>query len=348
LQTVDNVESEPEAGAGVEIEIETKVEAHNAFAGARARGAPTAKVRAAKLPATPVDTVQQVATYRPDNPLGHGYFGVLRAIATELWRWRWLTTQLFRRDLASFYKQSFLGVVWMLVLPLITIGSFVLLQDTGVVSVGEITAPYAVYAAVSVAIWQLFARGLVAGAGSLAGAGEMIKQVNFSRKSLVIAVMGQPLLSFIVLLAAAACLLAYYVFTGFDYAPGLGLVVFPLSLIPIAMLTLGLAFVLALVNAVSRDVSSLLSVGLMFLMLVTPILYERPAEAGGSVAREISILLSQYNPLYYLVVGPRDLLLHGRMMQVDGFLISTAVAWSVFVVGIVSFHLAEARVAERV
>ena len=288
-----------------------------------------------------------VATYRPDNPLRRGYFALLGDIARELWLSRWLTFQLFRRDLAGFYKQSSLGLFWVIVMPLITIGSFVFLRDTGVVSVGAIGVPYALYAAVSVAVWQLFARGVVAGSGALASAGEMLKQVNFSRKSLVIAVMGQPLLSFFVLLVAVGGLLIFNVARGFEYLPGLGVLLFPLSLIPIALLTLGLAFLVALVNAVSRDVSSLLTVALTFLMLVTPILYERPT-SGGSVARDISILLSEYNPLYYLVVGPRELLLHGQMAHVEGFLISTAIAWSVFVIGIVSFHLAEARVAERV
>lgn len=303
-----------------------------------------------EAPPRPAVRSQSVATYRPDNPLQHGYFGLLRDIIRELWQSRWLTLQLFRRDLAGFYKQSFLGVFWVILMPLITIGSFVLLENTGVVSAGAIAVPYALYAAVGVAVWQLFARGIVAGAGSLASAGEMIKQVNFSRKSLVIAVMGQPLLSFCVLLIAVAGLMVFYAINGSDISPGFGVLLFPFSLIPIVMLTMGCAFVLALVNAVSRDVSSMLSVGLMFLMLVTPILYEPPTPDGsaGGAARQISVLLSEYNPLYYLVVGPRDLLLHGQLGHADGYWISTAIAWSVFLVGAVSFHLAEARIAERV
>src|SRR5688500_3157633 len=87
------------------------------------------------------DASERVVTYLPDNSLRRGYFSVFGDIARELSRTHWLTYQLFKRDVVSFYKQSLLGAFWIVFVPLVTLGTFVLLKGCGVVAVSKLDAP---------------------------------------------------------------------------------------------------------------------------------------------------------------------------------------------------------------
>jgi ABC-type polysaccharide/polyol phosphate export permease len=82
-------------------------------------------------------------------------------------------------------------------------------------------------------------------------------------------------------------------------------------------------------------------------MLLTPVLYERPPPRGDWASRLLSTV-TEYNPLYYLIEAPRDLVLQGRIFEWRGFLISAALSVAVFVLSLLGFHLTETRIAERV
>jgi lipopolysaccharide transport system permease protein len=288
-----------------------------------------------------------VTTYLPDNSLRKGHLSLWRDIVVELRDTRWLTYQLFKRDLAAFYKQSLLGGLWLIAVPLVTVGTFVVLSGSGVVSVGRMDAPYPIFAVLGVAVWQLFAQGLVAAANSLVQGGEMLSRINFSKKSLVLGSMGRAVVSFAVLAALALGLFIFYAASNhYHYAPSLALLWLPLSLVPTLLLTLGLGFYLALLNGVMRDIGNVLAMLLTFLMLLTPVLYERP-NAGGGMAGMLAAF-TEYNPLYYLVAAPRELVLLGTVNELTGFGISSAVSLVVFLLALLSFHLTETRIAERI
>lgn len=292
---------------------------------------------------------EQIVTYVPDNTLRHGYASIAGDIARELVDNRWLTYQLLKRDVLAFYKQSLLGVFWMLLVPLITIGSFIALRGSGVVSAGETAAPYPIFAGLGVAVWQLFAQGLVSGSNALVQGGEMITRINFSKKSLIIASLGRTLVSFGVMSVLVVVLFVVYRFQGYAHLPGPEIIVLPLVLLPTVLLTLGLSFFLSLINGIVRDIAAVLGVVVTFLMLLTPVLYERPRMPEG-VGEAGSWLVSatQYNPLFYLVSAPRDIVLEGRVEHLQGFLLSSAGALVFFGVALVSFHLTETRIAERI
>lgn len=295
------------------------------------------------------DSVKEITTYLPDNSVRQGYASLVGDIVVELWANRWLTFQLFKRDLSAFYKQSVLGGLWLLLIPLITVGTFVVLRGSGVVAAGEMSTPYPIFAVLGVAVWQLFAHGLVAAASSLVAGGDMISRINFSKKALIIGSMGRAVVSFAVLVALSLVMFGIYMSRGFAYTPTVGLLLVPLALIPTMLLTLGLGFYLALLNAVMRDIANMLGVVVTFLMLLTPVLYEAPklADDAGELARFFATL-TDYNPLYYLVSAPRELVLTGHVTEVRGFLISSAVSFGIFCFALVSFHLTETRITERI
>jgi lipopolysaccharide transport system permease protein len=279
---------------------------------------------------------ETITTYEPDNSLKKGYFSIFSEIYNEFSRSKWLTYQLFKRNFLTIYKQSFIGILWALIIPLVSVGTFVVLNGAGIFSIGNINVPYPIYAILGMAFWQLFATGLVAGSNSLVSAGSMISKINFSKKALVIASTGQAIISFLIQFVLVCILFVYY-----GVAPSIAILLIPIFILPLMLLTLGLGFIFALLNGVMRDIGNTISVLMTFLMFLTPVLYAKPT--GGILAQ-----VTDYNPLYYLVSAPRDIVLQGAVPEWEGFLIASAVSVIVFIICLIIFHLTETRVAERI
>ena len=277
-----------------------------------------------------------IRTYEPDNVLKQGYFHIFKEIFTELGRNRWLIYQLFKRDILAIYKQSFFGIFWAVFFPVLSIGTFMLLNRSGLFVVSGISVPYPVVAIIGMSIWQIFSSGLIASSNSLVKAGRMITKINFSKKSLVLASFGQSLIAFIVQLLLTISLLFY-----FGITPHWSIVLLPFLIIPVLLLTFGIGLLLSILNGIARDTANLVSVFMTFFLFLTPVLYKKPDTGFLSV-------ISEYNPIYYLITFPRELILQGKSTELYGFLISTLISIFIFLLCLFFFHLAETRVTERI
>lgn len=277
-----------------------------------------------------------VVTYEPDNCLKKGYLSLIKEIISELQWNKWLTYQLFKRDFTAMYKQSMIGILWIFIIPLANVVVFMVLNRSGIFNFGNVTVPYPIFAILGLAFWQLFASGIMAAGASLTNAGEMLTRINFSKKSLVVASLGKPLVSFMIQFVFVCILFALY-----RIVPSKGILVAPLVIVPIICLTLGIGFIVALLNAIIRDTGNILSLSMMFLMYLTPVLYARPIKG-------ILATVTKYNPMYYFVSAGRDLVLNGSIVEVKGLVISMAIAFVLFIVSLMMFHITETRIAERI
>ena len=138
-------------------------------------------------------TTMPEVTYTPDGPVRSGETSAVEAfvaLPVELWRNRDMIARLVRRDVQARYRQFFLGSLWVLLQPAITIGVFLVLNRTGVLNVGDLAVPYPLFALAGLTIWQLFAGAVENGTRSLASAGSLLIKVNVSKVALVVASLG--------------------------------------------------------------------------------------------------------------------------------------------------------------
>jgi len=279
---------------------------------------------------------ETVREYTPDSNLRDGFLKSWVKMVSRLSESRWLIWQLFQRDLKAVYKQSFIGVFWIFLMPLIALTTFILLNNSGILTVGEITAPYPLYALLGLSLWQIFSAGLVAATNSVTSAGQMIKKINFPMESLVFASVAQALVTFAIQGTAVLVLFAYY-----PTAPTPYILLAPVAAIPIIALTLGIGFITSLINGVTRDLEKAIGAIVSFLMFVTPVMYAKPAY--GILAAAAAV-----NPLYYLVEVPRSLILTGATTHLNEYVLSTIVALAVFLAGWRTFYLTQTRITERI
>ena len=134
--------------------------------------------------------MRKIRIYEPHKQLKQG-IKIWKEMFQELFDYRELIWRLFARDISAKYKQSLLGNAWSLILPFVTIGTFMYLNHAGILHIQQTSMPYPLYALIGLSVWQIFATGLNSGANSLIGAGDLVTKINFPREVLVIASMAQ-------------------------------------------------------------------------------------------------------------------------------------------------------------
>jgi lipopolysaccharide transport system permease protein len=280
--------------------------------------------------------VESEIIYLPDNAIRMGYLNLIRNMAKTFSRNPWLFWHFMVRDFNATYKQSYLGVFWAFALPAMSVGIFTLLKGAGILSVGDVEGPYILFAVTGMVFWQIFSQGIIASTSALTNAGWMITRVNFPREILVFSAVAQSLVSFLIQLIILGILFIWYRLT-----PPPTCVLLPVLILPLILMTLGLGFILSVLNAVFRDVGLVISYLVMFLLFITPVFYAK--KVHGFLG-----LISDYNPLYYLISVPRSLVITGITGDLVGYGLATFISVVIFFVGWMVFHLAGVRITERV
>jgi lipopolysaccharide transport system permease protein len=250
---------------------------------------------------------------------------------------RELIWRLFWRDFLARYRQSALGVAWIILQPLFLVGLFVAMNQAGIFQTTGLDLPYVPYALAGLALWQIFSGGVSSCSLALIEAGHLIAKINLPRSALVFAAFGQATAEFLVRLAitAMACLWYGLIPDGFSF------ILAAMATLPLCLLALGSGFVLAIAAALFRDVINATTMALSGLLLLTPVLY--PLKADSLLAK-----LNALNPLNYLINVPRDLALHGHSTDLSAYAISVGFALLVFLMGWRLFFIAQPHISERI
>jgi lipopolysaccharide transport system permease protein len=257
---------------------------------------------------------------------------------SELWRSRELLYFLTVRDLKVRYKQTFLGIVWAVLQPVLYMVVFTLFfsQVTTLYTAGQEYAPLALTGSV---IWLFFSNSVTLSAGSLVGSSALITKVYFPRllqaASPVIAALVDLALSSIVMLGIMAA---------YGYYPGVRvLVVFPFLALAIAT-AIGVGAWLAALNVKYRDVRFVIPFLLQLWMFASAVFYSSTAldfdEPWGT--------LFWANPMAGVVEGWRWGLLGGVHPAFGDVALSAIGGLVVFVVGVVYFRRKEREFADIV
>jgi len=229
------------------------------------------------------------------------------SIYADLYRYRELFANLFRRDLQTRYKGSVLGVAWSLVNPLVLMGIYVLVFS---LLWKVATFPhYALYLLVGLTVWLFFSSSLTMGSRSLVDSASLIKKVRFPRQLVPLSVVATQLVAFAAMLAVLIVVDAIVIPETRDTV-WLSL---PLALVVVAFVG-GISLAVACANVVFRDVEHLITAVLLPWFFLTPILY-RLEDLPGGVQRYdwVVTILRWVNPLTPPIYALRDPMFYGRL-----------------------------------
>ncbi len=253
----------------------------------------------------------------------------------ELWRHRELLYFLTWRDVKVRYKQTVLGMLWAVLQPVVRMMVFTVIFKTiaGLDSEGY---PYPVFLFAGLLPWQLFAGALRRSSESVVTNAPLIGKVYFPRLLIPASSVGAALVDHAFALLVLVGIMLYY-----GVAPGVGvLMVIPLALLS-ALAALAVGMVLSALTVAYRDFRHVLPFLVETWFFLTPVVWS-VAEAGR-FGRLVAL-----NPMCGIVEAYRAVLLPGRGLRVDIFLISLAVTAVCFVAGLLIFRRLEGRFADIV
>jgi ABC-type polysaccharide/polyol phosphate export permease len=247
--------------------------------------------------------LDQVSTDR--GQANQGLIDRWRYEMASAWRYKYLLSNLVRRDLKVRYRNSVLGILWSLLNPLLMMLVFSLVFAKLIPR--EDIRQYAVFFLVGLLPWQFFTGSLISGTTSITGNSQLIKKVYFPRLLLPTSATISNLVNYLIAFVLLLVLL---------YISGLGLTIHSLWLLPILItqivFILGLVYLFSSLNVFYRDVIMILNVVILALFFLTPIIY--PLDWLGEtrtimgLAFNPAVVMRWINPMASIIDGYRTVL----------------------------------------
>lgn len=243
---------------------------------------------------------------------------------SSVYRNRSLLVSLVKREVLGRYRGSVLGILWSFFNPL-----FMLAIYTFVFSVvfkarwhdgPSSKTEFALLLFAGLIVFNVFSECVNKAPGLIISNGNYVKRVIFPLELLPWATLGAAL--FHGLVSIGVWMLAYVIFYGI---PHLTVLAFPLIVLPMLLLTMGISWALASLGVYLRDVSQFIVLLTSVLMFLSPIFY--PITALPEKYRFYLML----NPLGVTIEQARGALFWGQWPAFDTtalyLAISAAVAW---------------------
>jgi lipopolysaccharide transport system permease protein len=127
----------------------------------------------------------------------------------------------------------------------------------------------------------------------------------------------------------------------FAVKPAWTALLLPISLVPLALMTIGLGLILAPLNAVVRDTANAVTAITTFGMFLAPVVYPPPTEWPQAAVNYL-------NPVSPFVIAARELIVGADLSHPRAFVAASGFGVLAFAIGWRSFRLIMARALERI
>jgi lipopolysaccharide transport system permease protein len=254
----------------------------------------------------------------------------------EFWHYRELFFFLVWRDVKIRYKQTLLGAAWAIIQPFFAMLIFTLFfGKLAKIDTGGI--PYPVFSYCALVPWTYFATTLSFGGNSMVANKELITKVYFPRVAVPASAVLSGLVDFSISSLVLIGMMIY-----FKVAPSWELLMWPVLVIPLVTLALGVSMYLSSLNVKYRDIKYVLPFLTQFWLFLTPIIYPT------TLIPERFQFLMYLNPMAGIIDAFRDAFLPGRSIQWGALGISFGICLVVLTLGSLYFKKTEREFADIV
>jgi lipopolysaccharide transport system permease protein len=252
----------------------------------------------------------------------------------ELWHYKELFYFFAWRDIKLRYRQTFLGVLWALIQPLSTMVVFTLFFG-GIVKIPTEGVPYPVFYFTALLPWIYFSATLTQASNSLLGNAYLLTKVYFPRLIIPASSALTALVDFVIGSFFLLAILLYY-----GILPTWKLLLWPVLVLPLTCLSLGMGVFLSALNVRYRDVKYVAGLLLQLLLFATPIIY------SSSLVPTRFYLLFALNPLTGLIEAFRASCIPAQPIEWFSLSISVAATALICCLSLMYFRKAEASFSD--
>jgi len=223
----------------------------------------------------------------------------------DLYAFRYLIRQFAWREVAGRYKGTYLGLVWSLIHPLMTLVVYtfvfgvILNVRFGPQSEGS-QLDFALNLFCGLIVYNIFSTCVGRAPSLIVGNPNYVKRVVFPLEVLPVAILGSALVDAAIGLAVLVIMLV-----ASSVEIPWTIVLFPLCVAPLCALSLGVAWFLTAIGVFLRDVGQAVTVGLQLLFFLSPVVYPL-----SSVPESLQLMV-RLNPLTTILEGARRTVMMG-------------------------------------
>ena len=279
-------------------------------------------------------TEPHLTVYTPDSLLASP-LRMAREMLRDLVSSGELAWQLTVRDLSAQYRQTFLGFIWAIILPLANTLVWVFLSRSGVVNVSDTPLPYPVYVFTGTMMWAILMDALNAPLQIVTASKIILAKINFPREALVVAGIYQTVVN--ALIKVTLLLIALLVM---GIRPDWSVLLFPIGVLSLILVGTLVGLALTPVGLLYADVGKAIPLLMQFLMYLTPVVFAMPKEG-------VPAILFQLNPLTPLILTARDWLTGFTPEHLGYFVVVNVVSIVLLFMFWVVFRLAMPILIER-
>ncbi len=258
----------------------------------------------------------------------------------EIWKYRDLLMLFVKRDVITLYKQTILGPLWYLIQPLLTsvILTLIFNNIAGIEPADGIN-PF-LFNLAGVTTWNYFKECLTATSDTFKKNEQIFGKVYFPRIIMPLSIVISNLLKFGIQFGIFIAFYLYFVFVeGDQVAPNATWVFFyPLIIIFMGMLGLGLGMIISSMVTKYRDLSFLVAFGVQLLMYISAVVF-----SIGLAKEKLPdyAWLVEYNPLAYLIETSRLMLIGSGDVTQFGLIYTGLFCVITLLIGILIFNKTE-------
>ncbi len=259
----------------------------------------------------------------------------------DIWNYRDLFRALMERDIKVRYKQTILGVVWVLIQPLFMAGAFTIIFG-GVVKMPRTNenVPYLLFYLAALIPWTCFSNGLSQAAGSLEGSAGLISKVYFPRLIVPGAMVLGTVVDFAIGWTFFNIVAIAWGFWSWLFIP------FTPVLLALQLSTaMGIGLILAALNAQYRDVRYVTPFLIQAGMLITPVIYPLDRLIASRIGTWVMPLV-YLNPMAGVIESYRALLTVGAYVPYRCLFFNLISATIYLVCGLAFFRKREQKIVD--
>ncbi|WP_406844496.1 ABC transporter permease [Flavobacterium soyae] len=255
----------------------------------------------------------------------------------EVWQYRDLLFLFVKRDVITVYKQTVLGPLWYLIQPLFTSITFTIIFNN-VAGIDTGSVPPFLFNLAGITVWNYFTACLNGTSDTFKSNAGIFGKVYFPRIITPLSVVLSNLIKFGIQFLIFIAFYIFYYFEGSDLKLNVLVLFFPLLIIIMGILGLGLGMIISSMVTKYRDFIYLVGFGIQLLMYLSAVMYpinliKAKLPAYGWIV--------EYNPLAYIIETSRYLLLGFGEISVFGLIYTIVLTFAISVLGILVFNKTE-------
>lgn len=263
---------------------------------------------------------------------------------SEIWRYRDLLFLFVKRNIVTVYKQTILGPLWYFIQPIFTAITFTLVfNNLANIPTGKI--PPFLFNLTGITAWNYFSQCFTGTSNTFRSNAGIFGKVYFPRVVIPLSTVITNLFKFGIQLLILLVTYLYVVWSGVEIHPNWHLFLFPVYILMMALMGLGMGMIISAFTTKYRDLNVLVGFATSLLIYFSAVPY--PLSEVSKKMPDWDWIV-RYNPLTQIIEGFRFMVLDSGIFGWDGFFYTLILSILIFLFGLVIFNRTEKNFIDTV